>query len=148
MGGPVRVQLDHDLVGRDVVTGDRAGALWSLNRSADARRVFTEVLIQGMLVLQAAHQTAAGPGDAPRVDRQVLLFGHPDRDRLEVFEEGGAAQVAAARADATLQPGFVTGADLPELHPAPELTGQVADQGPEVNQECGEEGARAGIAGG
>jgi hypothetical protein len=100
--GAVGVQLDHDLVARDVVAGDRAGALRGFDGLADAGRVLTEVLVQGMLVLQAAHQPAAGAGDAHGVDRQVLLLGHPHRDRLEVLEERGAAQVAAARADAAL----------------------------------------------
>ena len=146
--GAVGVQLDHDLVARDVVAGDGAGALRGVDGLADAGRVLTEVLVQGMLVLQAAHQPAAGAGDAHGVDRQVLLLGHPHRDRLEVLEECGAAQVAATRADAALEPGLIAGADLPQLDPGPELAGQVADQSPEVDPARGAEVHGEGVAAG
>src|ERR1700753_2903940 len=148
VGRTIRVELDHHLVGRDVVAGDRARALRGLDRLADAGRVLTEFLVQRVLVLQAAHQAAAGPGDAHRVDRQVLFLGHADRDGFEVLEERGAAQIAAARADAALQPGLVPGADLPQLDPGPELTGQVPDQGPEVDPVGGAEVDGEGAAGG
>jgi len=68
-----------------------------------------------MFVFEAAHQPAARAGDAQRVERQVLILGHPDGDRLEVVEEGGAAQVAAAGADAALDAGRVARGQLPQL---------------------------------
>ena len=106
---------------------------------ADRRGVLAEILVERVLVLQAAHQPPARPRDPHRVDRQVLVLGHPDRHRLEVLEEGGAAQVAAARADPALQPRLVPRADLPQLDPGLEPAAQVADQRAEVDPVRGAE---------
>src|SRR5262249_5668978 len=130
---PVRRQLHHYLVFRHAVPGDDARAFRGLDRLAQLRGLLVEVLIQRMLVLQAAHEPPAGSGDPQRVDGQVLVLGHPDGHRLEVLEEGGAAQVTAARPDPALQPGLVPRADLPQLDPAAEAAGQVADEGAEVD---------------
>ena len=86
-----------------------------------------------MLILQAAHQPSAGTRDPQRVDRQVLVLGHPHGDRLEVLEECGAAQVTPARPDPALQPGLIPGADLPQLDPAPQPGRQIADERAEVD---------------
>ena len=123
------------------VTASR-GTLWPTTRprppgvvtrlpTAGARRL--ELLVQRVLVLEAAHQPAAGPGDAQRVERQILVLGHPDGHRLEVGEEGGAAQVAPARADPALDPGRVAGGQLAQLDPAVQGGAEVADQRPEVD---------------
>ncbi len=132
-GGTVRGQLDHHVVGGDVVPDDRAGTRRGFDGLADTGGVLAEVLIQRMLVLQAAHQPAAGAGDPHRVDRQVLFLGHPDGHRLEVLQERRAAQVPSAGADAALQPGLIARADLAQLDPGPQLAGQVTDEGAEVN---------------
>ena len=129
---------DH-AVGRHVVPDDGARALGRLDLGPGPRRVLLEILVERVLVLQAAHQPPARPGDAHRVHRQVLVLGHPDGDRLEVLEERRAAQVPAARADAALQPGLVARADLLQLDPGPQPRGQVADQRPEVDPVRGAE---------
>src|SRR3984885_6233843 len=123
---------DHAL-GRHVVPDDGARALGRLDLGPGARGVLLELLVERVLVLQAAHQPPARPGDAHRVHRQVLVLGHPERDRLAGPEEGREAQVPAARADAALQPGLVPRADLLELDPGPHPGRQVADQRPEVD---------------
>ena len=105
-------------------------ALGQVDPLADRRRLPREVGVQRMLVLQAAHQPAAGAGDLQRVGRQVLHLGHPQADRLEVLQEGGAAQVAAAVAQPADQPGRVAGPDLPQVDPRPQAAGQLADQRP------------------
>ena len=110
-------QPDDDVAGRDVVADQPALALVGLDGRAERRQVGLELLVERVLVLQAAHQPAAGAGDLERVERQVLVLGHPDRDRLEVLEERGAAQVAAARPDAALDAGLVARADLAQLDP-------------------------------
>ena len=105
-----------------------------VTRRADrwARRPGTSG-VQRMFVLEAAHQPAARAGDAQRVEWQILVLGHPDGDRLEVGQERGAAQVAAARADAALDPGRIAGGELAQLDPAVQGGAQVADQGAEVD---------------
>src|ERR1700733_9739150 len=123
---------DH-AVGRHVVPDHGARALVRLDLGPGPRRVLLEILVERVLVLQAAHQPPARPGDAHRVHRQVLVLGHPDRDRLEVLEERRAAQIAAARADPALQPGLVARADLAQLDPGPEPAAQVTDQRAEVD---------------
>src|SRR6202034_4036255 len=129
---------DH-AVGRHVVPDDGARALGRLDLGPGARRVLLELLVERVLVLQAAHQPPARPGDAHRVHRQVLVLGHPDRDRLEVLEERRAAQVPPARADAALQPGLVARADLLQLDPGAHPRGQVADERAEVDPVRGAE---------
>src|SRR3984885_13370334 len=127
-----RQPYDH-AVGRHVVPDDGARALGRLDLGPGARRVLLELLVERVLVLQAAHQPPARPGDAHRVHRQGLVFGHSDRARLEVLEERRAAQIAAARADPALQPGLVARADLLQLDPGPHPRGQVADERAEVD---------------
>ena len=126
---------------RRTVTASR-GTLWPttrpspsgvVTRSPIGRGGRLELLVQRVLVLEAAHQPAARAGDAHRVERQVLVLGHPDGDRLEVGQERGAAQVPPAGADAALHPGRVAGGELAQLDPAVQGRAQVADQGPEVD---------------
>ena len=111
----------------------RPGPSGVVTRSPIAGAVGLELLVQRVLVLEAAHQPAAGAGDAHRVERQVLVLGHPDGHRLEVGQEGGAAQVAPARTDAALDPGRVAGRELAQLDPAAQGRAEIADQGPEVD---------------
>src|SRR4249919_1225703 len=59
------------------------------------------------LVAQAALEPAAEPRQLRRVEAQVLLLGHLDRDRLERLEERRAAERAAAAAVAAVQLGLV-----------------------------------------
>ena len=99
-----------------------------VTRSPMRRRARLELLVERVLVLQAAHQPAAGAGDAQRVERQVLVLGHPDADRLEVGQERGAAQVAPARADPALYASRVAGGELAQLDPAVQGRAEVADE--------------------
>src|SRR5262249_47148559 len=73
-------------------------------------------------------QPAARAGDPERVHRQVLVLGHPDRNRLEVLEERRATEGAPARPDPALEPCLVPGSDLPPLHPPGHAAGPVTDQ--------------------
>ena len=126
------LQLDHHLVRGNVVPDHRAGPFRSVERLADPGRVLAEVLVERVLVLQAAHQPTARARDPHRVDRKVLLLGHPNGHRLEVLQERGAAQIAAAGPDAALQPGLIPRADLAELT-ARAMAREVADEGTEVD---------------
>jgi len=91
------------------------------------------VLVQRVLVLQAAHQPATRARDSQRVQRQVLVLGHPHRHRFEVDQERRAAELTAARADPTDDAGLVPGRQLAQLYPALQGGTEVADQGPEVH---------------
>jgi len=86
-----------------------------------------------VLVDQAAHQPPADPGELRRVERQLLVFRHLDRDRLEVAQEGRAAQLLAARADAANRARLVAHPDLAHLDARAEFVRQVLDKIPEVD---------------
>src|SRR5262249_28373833 len=122
----VRGQLDHALVPRDVVPSDHARTLGGVDLLAQLRGACVKVLVERVLVLEAAHEPAASAGDPQRVHRQVLVLGHPDRHRLEVLGERRAAQIAAAWPDPPLEPGLVPWAHLPPLPPSGPPAGQVA----------------------
>src|SRR4051812_19140342 len=101
-----------------------------------------------MFVFEAAHQAAARTRDAERVEGQVLVLGHADGDRLEVGEERGAAQVAAARADAALHTGRVAGGELAQFDAAVQGGAEIAYEGAEVDPvRRGEVDRRARAAG-
>jgi hypothetical protein len=131
--GAVRGELDHHGVRRHVVPHHGPWPGRGVHRAAVLRRVLAELLIQRMLVLQAAHQPPACPGDPQRVDGQVLVLRHPDRHRLEVLQERGAAQVTAARPDAALKPRLVPRPDLAQLDARLQPAAQVAHQRAEVH---------------
>ena len=73
-----------------------------------------------VLVGQAAHQAAAGAGDLRRIERKVLVLRELQRDRLDLAQPGGAAELAAAAADPTQEGRFIANADLSQLDARPE----------------------------
>ena len=85
------------------------------------------------LIGEAAHQPAAHPGNFDRIHVQVLFLGHLQRDRLQVVQEGLAAELAAADAHAADHLGFVADADLAHLDAHAELFGQILDQIAEID---------------
>src|SRR5690606_21685737 len=94
---------DVDGLGRNVVADHGPGdAVVRRDVTAPGRNAALEVLVQRVFVLQATHQPPAGPGDLQGVQRQILILGHPDTDRLEIDEERGTAGVAPARPDPAL----------------------------------------------
>src|SRR4051794_41600269 len=110
---------------------------------AAPRRVVTAALaaaaaMQGalrvwQLVAQAAFQPSAQPRQLRRIQAQVLLLGHLDRDWLEGLQEPRAAQPAAAGPVAAVHLRFVAHADLPHLRPRAEFGRQLADQFPGID---------------
>ena len=121
---PVSAERTTTVSDGHVVAHHGAGAVRPVDRGAEGRRLLVELLVQRVLVLQAAQQPPAGAGDLQRVDRQVLVLGHAHADRLEVLEERGAAQVAPARPDAALDAGLVARAELAELDAGAERRGR------------------------
>src|SRR6185436_16921503 len=93
----------------------------------------------GQLVAQAALQAPAQPRQLRRVEAQVLLLGHLDRDRLERLQEGRAAERTAAGAVAAVHLRLVADADLAHFDSRPELGRQLAHQLAEVDAAVGGE---------
>ncbi len=92
-----------------------------------------ELLIERMLVPQAAHQPATGTADLHGVQGKILVLGHPYGDRFEVGEEGGATQITSAGTDATLDPGTVAGGELTQVDTGSQGPGEIAYQRAEVD---------------
>jgi hypothetical protein len=90
-------------------------------------------LVGGILVVQAAEQPVAGPRYLGRVEGQVLLFGHFDGNRLEILDERGAAEFAAAAPQAAQHFRFVAHPYLAHFNPGTEFLHKVLDQFPEVD---------------
>src|SRR3972149_180132 len=66
-------------------------------RLADAREIGAKLLVGGELVEQAALEPAAVPEEPVVRQGHVLGLRHLHRDRLELPQPGGAAELAAAR---------------------------------------------------
>src|SRR6185436_19511262 len=96
-----------------------------------------DALAVWQLVAEAALQPPAHPGQLRRIEAEVLLLRHPDRDRLEALQPRGAAQRPAARSVAAEHLGLVADADLPHLDATAEVSGEIADQLAEVDPSLG-----------
>src|SRR5215510_753364 len=110
-----------------------AAALVSAAAELEGRRTRRLRRRGRLLVPQAALQAAAQPRQLRRVETEVLLLRHLDRDRLEGLQEGRAAQRAAAGAIAADHLGFVADADLAHLDAGAKLAGQLAHQLAEID---------------
>src|SRR5262249_32649584 len=89
------------------------------------------------LVAQTALQPAAHPRQPGRVEAEVLLLRHPDRDRLEGLQPRGAAERPPARPVAAEHLRLVADADLPHLDAAAEVRRQIPDQLAEIDPALG-----------
>ena len=104
-----------------------------------AGQALVEISVGLRLVLQAAHQPPAAARDLRRVEGQVLVLCHFDRNRREFAQPGVAAQRPAAAPDAAEQLRLVADADLPELDARAENAGQVLHELAEINPSVGRE---------
>src|SRR3972149_6649058 len=84
---------------------------------AQPGNIFFDIVIECVFVRQAAEQSSEYAGDLCGVEHHLLLLGHADRDRFEVFQERGTAQIAAARPVSSDKPGHVPDAYLAHLDP-------------------------------
>jgi hypothetical protein len=66
-----------------------------------------------------------------------LLLGHPDRNRGEIIEETGAAEMAPADAHAAYHHGLVTNPYLAHLNAGPKAADQFLYQQPEIHPFLG-----------
>ena len=85
-----------------------------------------------MLVLEAAHQAAAGTRNLSRVERQILFLCHIDGHRLKVAQIGRAAQFTTTDAQTTDHLGLIAYANLAQLDAGAEDGSQILDQTAEV----------------
>ncbi len=101
-----RVELDH--------APARAG-VGVAGFAALFGQVGEQVVVHIVFVLQTAHQASAGAADLFRVERQLLISGHPDRDGAKTLKPGRTARTAAAHPERTDDAGLVARADVVEL---------------------------------
>ena len=110
-----------------------AGAVRRLNKGFCLGHPLGCVLIDVLLVFQAAHQPPAGAGDLGGIEGEVLGLCHLNGYRLELVQELGTAEGPAADAQAAQHLGLVPHTDLPQLDAGMDGAGQVLHQGPEVH---------------
>src|SRR5581483_73801 len=131
------------------VAAARAAAAGRTAAGAAARRVVAAAFAAAsavhdafgvrQFVAQAALQPAAQARKFRRIQAEILLLRHFDRDRLERLEEGRAAQRPAARAVAAEHLRLVANTDLPHLDPGAELAGKLPDELAKIDAAiCGE----------
>jgi hypothetical protein len=102
-------------------------------------RLFPKRHVLLLLILEAAHQPTAKARDLRRIQRQVLLLGHADRDRVIVTREQRAAQTATAWAQSPDHASLFPSTYLSKFYAFLECLGQIDDQRPEVHPLFGEE---------
>ena len=122
-------------LGRD----DFAAPLGRIDDAALLRRDLLQLGIGFILIFQAAHQAAAHARNFRRVERQILILRHIDRNRMEVLQIRAAAQLTPASAQTADHLRFVAHADLPQLDARAEHAGQILDQLAEVHATVGGE---------
>ena len=127
---------------------DPPGPVGRLHALAQAGQGFARLDVLRLLVDQAALQPPALPRDPRRVQRQVLVLGHADGDRRELGQEGRAAQLPPARADAAHHLGLVAHPHLAQLDAVVQARRQVAHQLAEVDPLLGREVERGPVAAG
>ena len=110
-----------------------AAPLGRIDHAALPGRDLLQLGIGLMLILQAAHQTAAHAGNLRRVERQVLVLRHVDGHRVEIVQIRAAAQLAPAGAQPADHLGLVAHADLAQFNARAEHAGKVLDQLAEVH---------------
>src|SRR5262245_40373046 len=118
---------DYGLAHRNLTHHDTV-ALDARHFAADRRQRALEPQVRFVLVAQATLEPPAHAGELRRIEREVLLLGHLDRDRVEFPQPRRAAKLAATRADRAHELGFVAGADLLHLDPHAQLLGDVTHQ--------------------
>src|SRR5262245_2053612 len=123
----------------ELLADHRDPSLAGLELGAHRRKLVGAVPVLRQLVREAAHEPAAGAGDLARVERELLLARHLERDGVEALEPSRAAERAATRTAAIDPLGLVTEADLAKLEARVEARGEVAHQLAEVHAMLGGE---------
>ena len=111
----------------------RAASVRRVDQSADTRGNFKKIVVNVLLVLQAAHQPAAGAADFNGVKRKPLFLCHFNGYRLKIAQKLRAAKRFAANAQSAEHLRFVADADLPQLDTGTENGSQILDQRAEID---------------
>ena len=133
------LQPDADALLEQIDLRDRAAAVRRVDERFILRAGLQQLLIGLLLVVQAAHQSAAGAGNFRGIQAEVLRLGHLDGHRLEIVQELAAAERAAADAEAADHLRLVAHADLPQLDAGAQHGGEALDQLAEVDAAVGRE---------
>ena len=118
---------------------DCATAVGGVHKGLQLGAGADQILIGILLVLQTAHESAAGAGDLGGVQAEILGLGHLDGYGLEIVQKAGAAEGSAADAQTTHHLGLITNTDLAQLDTGVEHAGQLFHQFTEVHPLIGSE---------
>ena len=122
------LQAQHQLLTRRVIFLNTRLAERRIDERLLFGRAALKVLVGLELVAQAAHQAAAHAADLGRVERQVLLFCHADRDGLKLSAKARATELLSALGIAAHQAGLVAHADLAHVDANVQRRGKVLDE--------------------
>ena len=122
------LQAQHQLLTRRVIFLDTRLAKRRIDERLLFGRTALKVLVRLELIAQAAHQAAANATDLGRVERQVLLFCHANRDGLKLSAKARAAEFLSALGIAAHQAGLVAHADLAHVDANVQRRGQILDE--------------------
>ena len=122
------LQAQHQLLTRRVILLDTRLAKRRIDERFLFGRTALKVLVRLELIAQTAHQAAANAADLGRVERQVLLFCHANRDGLKLSAKARAAEFLSALGIAAHQAGLVAHADLAHVDANVQRRGQILDE--------------------
>ena len=104
---------------------------------ADTRQLAVQVFIGFLLVFQATHQSSADTRNLRRVQGQVLLFCHLDRNRCKLGQIRMAAKRSAADANSAEDLCLIADTDLAKLDSRLKDSRQILYQLTEINSSVG-----------
>ena len=111
------VEAHQDGVCRNLDGAHDSPALWGIDRTADGRSTVAKTLIDRMLKRETTTEAPTETRDPARVDRQILILRHPQRDALLVGRKAGAAEHIAAQAVASRDARAIAWTQLAGLNP-------------------------------
>ena len=124
---------------QEIEGGHVAGTVGGQHEGIVLGHTLDRVLIGILLVLQTAHESAAGAGDLGGVEAERLGLCHLDRHGQEAVEERRAAEGSAADAETAQHLRLVTHADLAQLDACAEHRREILHQLTEVHATFGGE---------
>ncbi len=122
------LEQDSGFFFEDIDPGQDAAAPAGLNRFGELRKFGDGLVVEVAFVHQATFEAAADPGELVRIQGQVLVLGSLGRNRVELFDPGGATEFPPAHPVAAHAFGLVAHADLPQLDTRFELGCQITHQ--------------------
>ena len=136
-GGGVIVQPHLNGLLQQAYIGDGALAIAGVDNGILLGAGFNQGFIGVLLIFQAAHQSAAGAGDLRGVQGKTLGLCHLDGHRLEIVQKLLAAEGTTADAQTAHHFCLVSNANLPQLDPGAEHTGEILHQIAKIHPAVG-----------